>query len=158
MLSVGTAFDPKASLKNRPDLPMKAPRLGVPSHLSSLLKIAQDHVRASLDSEKTWSSFKEHVGPRKEDQRRFIRINPALLHEPPDLDKVAAMQQLREEVQNIVKNDPYIQQVALQLVATLFYFHVRDSDFTGSELVARGEKLNSTFALAGGTIVELITT
>lgn len=114
------------------DPPSKIPRLGVPSHLSTLLKIAQDHIAMSLDSERTWKSYLDLVASKHEDRRRFVRINPALLDAPPKLDDVAAMYRLETEVKGWVKDNYQIQRVALQLVATMFYFQITEiNDFEG---------------------------
>ena len=53
---------------------------------------------------------------------RYIRINPPLSEDPPNLDDVDCMQCLQELVRGQLRRDDRIHQVALQLVATCFYF------------------------------------
>ena len=147
IVSLGTAMHTGGSDLSKAPSEAKVPRLGVPSHLSSLLKIAQDHIAASLDSEKTWESYVGTVANKREDRKRFARINPNLLDAPPALDDVAAMKKLQAEVGGWVKDNVQIKNVALQLVATMFYFQVTeviDFEKRGSAPAAKGESfLNS---------------
>lgn len=109
---------------------MSNPKLGVFSHLTSLLKIAQDHIASSLDSEKTWHDFLGTISRESEDRKRFVRINPAFPENPPMLDDVASMKGLYEKVQRKLKSTSQHQilRVALQLVATMFYFQPAEDE------------------------------
>ena len=53
---------------------------------------------------------------------RFVRLNPQLEDDPPSLDDVDRMQQIRTSVRRKMANDDRIPRLALQLVASCFYF------------------------------------
>jgi hypothetical protein len=120
VLSLGTAHNPH----NRPVPPKKssAVRLGVISHGLSLMKIAKDHIDDSLDCEKKWREFVSSIPPNLAN-RRYIRYNVALMENPPTLDDFHSMNKLQENVRKQLDNDSFrIQQLAMQLMATSFYF------------------------------------
>ena len=120
ILSIGTTFRPPTS----PLTPeaMASPRTGVFAYGKSLYKIAIDHIQASLDSEKAWETYMSVLQPPRHYRRRYVRINPALNENPPSLDDVDRMQYIKELVRGQIMRDDRIQEVALQLVATCFYF------------------------------------
>ena len=125
ILSIGTAMSARQPASPISPQTPQTPRRGVSSHLNSLLKIAQDHIESSMDSEKTWTTFLGSLSLSQEDRRRYVRINPRLRKDPPRLDEINALPQLEQEVKEILANDSSIRCVALQLLATMFYFEER---------------------------------
>ncbi|TKA79397.1 hypothetical protein B0A49_02614 [Cryomyces minteri] len=84
IVSIGTSFNPQ-SRRVQPEK-MQVPRYGVVSHVKSLIKIAQDHIASSLDSEKTWDEYLSTLAPPLTHRQRFIRISPELRKDPPRID------------------------------------------------------------------------
>ena len=119
ILSIGTTFRHTSPLS--PEA-LASPRTGFFAYGKSLYKIAVDHIQASLDSEKAWETYMSVLQPPREYRSRFVRINPPLDEDPPPLDDVGRMQYIQELVREQIRNDKQIQQVALQLVASCFYF------------------------------------
>ena len=95
---------------------------GVLSHGKSLYRIAVDHIAASLDSEKTWHSYMSVLQPPAPDRARYVRINPQLSEDPPRLDEAGRLAYIQEKVRGMLLSDNKIQRVALQLIASSFYF------------------------------------
>jgi len=135
VLSIGTAYNPhsrkklieKSSIVN----------IGIFGHAKTLASIAMDHIRSSLDSEKTWSDYMLQLGLPKEYKTRYQRINPLILEDPPALDDVNRMKGLQSTVRKQMTNDPAIINAAHRLLATSFYF----------------EKTSPIIALPNGTLL-----
>ena len=123
IVSVGTSYNPAArsSAAERALSPL-SPRLGVFSHGKSLMKIATDHIASGLDSEKTWRSYMSVLHPAPTQKARYIRINPQLKENPPSLDEVDRLPYIQEVVREMSRTDANIQNVALRLIASSFYF------------------------------------
>lgn len=120
ILSIGTSFRPR-TLPLSPEA-MASPRTGVFAYGKSLYKIAVDHIQASLDSEKAWETYLSVLQPPRDYRHRYVRINPPLNEDPPALDDVDRMQYIQGIVRDQINGDDRIQKVALQLIATCFYF------------------------------------
>ena len=118
ILSLGTTYNSavKASTES------SAGSRGVLSHGKSLYRIAVDHIASSLDSEKTWHSYMSVLQPLRADRARYVRINPQLSEDPPRLDEVGRLAYIQEKVRTMLLSDNKIQRVALQLIASSFYF------------------------------------
>ena len=99
-----------------------SPRLGVSSHGKSLMKSSVDPIASTLDSEKTWRSYIDVLDPPLSQKGRYVRINPQLKENPPRLDEVDRLPYIQEAVREILSTDVSIQNVALRLVASSFYF------------------------------------
>ena len=121
ILSIGTTF--KNTSPTSPEALM-SPRTGFFAYGKSLYKIAVDHMQASLDSEKAWDTYMSVLQPPREYRSRFIRINPQLDEDPPRSDDVGQMQYIQELIRERIRDDKQIQRVALQLVASCFYFEI----------------------------------
>lgn len=100
------------------------PRLGVLSHGKSLYKMAVERIASTLDAEKTWDNYISVLHPPAIDRPRYVRLNPQLSEEPPRLDEVHRMLPLRKLVREKWRDDPKIRQVAVQLIASSFYFEM----------------------------------
>ena len=125
IVSVGTSYNPAArpsSDKALSPLSTRSPRLGVFSHGKSLMKIAIDHIASSLDSEKAWRSYMDVLHPPPNQKAKYIRINPQLNENPPGLDEVDRLPYIQEIVRQMSSLDVNIQNVALRLIASSFYF------------------------------------
>lgn len=122
IVSVGTSYNPAARSSVEKALSPLSPRLGVFSHGKSLMKIAIDHIASSLDSEKAWRSYMNVLNPPQNQKARYIRINPQLKENPPGLDEVDRLPYIQEVVREMSSTDVNIQNVALRLIASSFYF------------------------------------
>lgn len=122
IVSVGTSYNPAARSSAEKALSPLSPRLGVFSHGKSLMKIAIDHIASSLDSEKTWHSYMNVLHPPTNQKARYVRINPQLRENPPGLDEVERLPYIQEVVREMSSTDVSIQNVALRLIASSFYF------------------------------------
>ena len=99
-----------------------SPRLGVSSHSKSLMKNSIDHIASTLDSEKTWRSYIDILDPPLSQKGRYVRINPQLEEDPPRLDEVDRLPYIQEAVRDMLSTDVTIQNIALRLIASSFYF------------------------------------
>jgi hypothetical protein len=99
---------------------------GIFGHARTLASIAMDHIRSSLDSEKTWYDYMLQLGLPKEYRSRYQRINPPLLEDPPALDDVSRLKSLQSTVIQQMTNDPAVIRTAHRLLATSFYFEKTD--------------------------------
>ena len=121
VVSIGTGFKSNIS----PTVERAVPAIrGVFSHTKALYKIARSHVEASLDSEMTWESYINVLQPPSTDRSRYVRLNPQLADDPPGLDEVHRMQYVQNATRKLFNNDVRIQEVALQLIASSFYFEM----------------------------------
>jgi hypothetical protein len=121
ILSIGTSYNPdstrRISMQRTSTL-----RLGVLNQAKALLRIAMDHIASTLDSEKTWDNYIEVLNPASHHRQRYVRLNPKLTEDPPALDEVDKMKHIQDIVRAQMMKDDRIRQVALQLIATSFYF------------------------------------
>jgi hypothetical protein len=111
--------------------------IGIFGHAKTLASIAMDHIRSSLDSEKTWSDYILQLNLPKEHKSRYQRINPLILEDPPALDDVNRMDSLQNTIRKQMTHDPAIINAACRLLATSFYF----------------DKTSPTIALPNGTLL-----
>lgn len=81
--------------------------------------------------------------PRDVKQSRCRRINPELSGDVPGLDEVKKMPALQEIVRLMLRNDKHINEVALQLVATSFFYQYMDpiSERLSGDFLSHGEFL-----------------
>jgi len=96
--------------------------VGLFGHAKTLANIAMDHIRSSLDSEKTWSDYMLQLSLPEIYKDRYQRINPVLLEDPPALDDVNCMKSLQNTIRTSMKGDVSITRAAHRLIATGFYF------------------------------------
>jgi len=131
VISIGTSFNPHS--RRTEVITASNSRWGIPSHFKQLAKIAIDHVQSTLDSEKTWNDFVQNqVSISKRIRMRYIRLNLSLDKNPPKLDEVNAMDELRDLADAKFNQPAYKQRfksVADQLLATSFYFERTDDPF-----------------------------
>ena len=120
VLSIGTAYNPRSRKKLIERSSMI--HSGIFGHAKTLAIIAMDHIRSSLDSEKTWTDYMLQLGLPKEDRNRYKRINPVILEDPPALDDVHQMKRLQKKIREQMVNDSDIVNTAYCLLATSFYF------------------------------------
>lgn len=122
-VSIGTAYYPRPDYAiPTPIQKPHTPRLGVDTHFAGLLKIATDHIAASLNSQEVWRVYLGTINPSPEDTSRFVRLNPVLDEDPPKLDDVRAMRPLQEKVRSQLYRSQRYDKLAGRLLATLFYF------------------------------------
>lgn len=121
MVSIGTSFssEKERSRFNESDRPHR----GVVAHGRALLQIARDHISSSLDCERTWNEFLNNL-PNARQQSRYVRLNPKLKGHVPALDEVSYMTSIQHTVRDIMSQSPDIKRVAVQLIATSFYFEL----------------------------------
>lgn len=124
VVSVGTTL---RLTSRHPTQLTSPPRLGVLSHGNSLYKMAVERIASTLDAEKTWDNYISVLQLPHIHRPRFVRLNPQLSEEPPRLDEVHRMIPLRKLVREKWRDDPKIRQVAVQLVASSFYFEMSAS-------------------------------
>lgn len=121
VLSIGTAFQSGMdSAKETTATPKLG--VGIVSHGKSLYKIAVDHIAAALDSEKAWRSFLSILQPGVDHQHRYRRLNPELDQKPPAFDQVDCMGGIQNIARGHFFENPLVQKIADQLIATSFYF------------------------------------
>jgi hypothetical protein len=122
ILSLGTASSPGL---RRTESDRTANQKGIVSHGQVLLGLLKTHMATSLECEKIHQSFLAML-PRDVKQSRCRRINPELSGDVPGLDEVKKMPALQEKVRLMLRNDALVKEVALQLVATSFFYQYMD--------------------------------
>ncbi|KAL9606732.1 MAG: hypothetical protein Q9179_000088 [Wetmoreana sp. 5 TL-2023] len=118
-VSIGTSYG--RPRRNR-ELASPPAQVGVVSHGKLLYKIVNDHIDFALDSQKAWEDYISILQPAPEHLTRYVRLNPQLQEDPPSLDEVERMEMLKATVRSQMKNSKEISVLALQLVASCFYF------------------------------------
>lgn len=126
MLSIGTGHNPKNNSDGSiPTLSRRPARRGVISNIKNLKRIAEDHIAISTESQRTWNAWYRMVSRSADDKnKRFYRLNIECLRDPPLLDDISAMRELRESTHQQYGANQIIQKIASHLVATTFYIHV----------------------------------
>lgn len=119
VVSIGTGFSRNSRPTDDKSMPL---RWGVFSHGKSLYKIAKNHIAMSLDSEATWETYMNILQPPSIHRSRYVRLNLELAEDPPKLDDLPQMKYLQDLTRDKFMNDSRIQSVALQLIASSFYF------------------------------------
>jgi hypothetical protein len=117
MLSLGTGYREQ----QRQTQPTNGSlRRGFLSHAKFLHQIAQDHIADALDCEK---AFDDHVTSfHTELREKFVRYN-VKVDDLPVLDDVQALNSLQITTKDhLLKHSSSIKKLALQLIATSFYF------------------------------------
>ena len=140
MVSVGTTYNSAVRSSNNK---MPSSGVGLLSHGKSLYKIAIDHIASTLDSEKTWHSYMSVLQPPSSHRLRYVRLNPQLSEDPPRLDEVGRMPYIQEKVREDLNSDNKIQRVALQLIASSFYFEMLHSAEVAQDRVVQCKGINS---------------
>jgi len=120
VLSIGTAYNPASRKKLIEKSSMV--NIGLFSHAKGLATIAMDHIKSSLDSEKTWTDYIQQLSLPNMYKDRYQRLNPILVDDPPALDDVNCMNSLRGKTRNYMMGDTGLNLAAHRLLATSFYF------------------------------------
>ncbi len=135
LLSIGTGHNPRRLTEPpAPKLVLNPPKRGLISHFKTFKRIAQDHVAVSLDSERTWLTWLQTLSNPQEHRKRYVRLNVSCSKDPPSLDDVQSMPQLRQYVQEQYALNRSIEDIAHHLVASSFYV-VPQSTATGKRNV-----------------------
>jgi len=138
ILSLGTAYNPLKPLTKGAGSTM---RLGLANHGKSHVQITKDHIQATFDCEKTWADYKSSL-PAHVSNSRFVRFNVALMEDPPPPDDVRSMRGLQDQVREQLSGEVLrheAQKLAMQLVATSFYFETdRVQQFIHNTATATG--------------------
>jgi hypothetical protein len=122
LISIGTGHNAKKmELPVAPKATAIPPKRGFISHFKTFKRIAQDHVAVSLDSERTWISWLQTLPNPQEHAKRLVRLNVSCNRDPPSLDDVQSMRQLRIYVQEQYALNRLIEDIAHRLVASSFY-------------------------------------
>ncbi|KAF1956454.1 hypothetical protein CC80DRAFT_516035 [Byssothecium circinans] len=143
MLSLGTAYNPHlpqpTARKSMPE------RLGIVNHGMQLVKLAKNHIEDSLDCEKTWREYLSFLPPNAMPSK-FRRYNPIVAN-PPAMDDVHAMKHLQQEVRRCLIKDSYdIRAIAMQLMATSFYWETdRVQQFVSNSATITGKHTVETY-------------
>lgn len=119
VLSLGTGFNSQQA-----ERPPKRPsnRRGITRNILFLCRIASDHIQSALDCEKAWH---EYVGRLPDDftSSRFVRYNIDMINNLPALDDVDRLEALQQFTRSkLVEDADHIRKLAMQLIATSFYF------------------------------------
>ncbi|TIA13191.1 hypothetical protein D6C80_06414 [Aureobasidium pullulans] len=127
IISVGTGHN-LTKLEKRKAAPFKPTATrGIIAQGVFLTKMAKDHIAVSLDSEQTWKDFL--ASSKKSDDRfRYVRLNTSFPAEPPLLDDLSMLSELREMAKKQFAGQYQTNMLALKLVATSFYFQPDETD------------------------------
>ncbi|KAH7122438.1 hypothetical protein B0J11DRAFT_437907 [Dendryphion nanum] len=118
MLSLGTGYR-----SEQPAIPERntSMKRGLFKNGKMMFRIATDHIQDALNCEKIWHDYIRPL-PDQMTLSRFIRYNPKI-NDLPELDDVHAIGRLQKEVREQLNTDSIlIGRIAMQLVATTFYF------------------------------------
>ena len=148
VLSLGTAFNAQLH-RAESEKVTSASKRGVISHGVVLINLLKNHMATSLECEKIWDTFLVHL-PKAVQFSRFVRINPQLTGEVPEMDDVKELQSLQMKVRNFLRYNEQVRKVSLQLVATTFYFQSTlppESGEDSENFSVEGMSLNGLFPL-----------
>lgn len=120
VVSLGTAFSP--SLRRVESTKMTAAaRTGFIAQGTQLFDMVRNHMATSITCERIWTDFITTL-PKNVKSSRFVRIDPELGVDVPQLDEVQHLQRLQQSARQQFYRDNRVHTTALQLVATLFYW------------------------------------
>jgi len=120
VLSIGTAYNQHPRKKSGERSSRSS--FGLFSHAKGLATLAMDHIKSSLDSEKTWTDYYQQLNLPPMYRDRYQRLNPILSEDPPALDDVACMNSLQMKTRKYMQDDTALNRAAHRLLATSFYF------------------------------------
>jgi hypothetical protein len=125
VISFGTGVNPNS--RSKPPLGAK------PSRWRLLAKVAIDHIQSSLNSQQMWETFLAQKNPPANLKDRYIRRNLRLDKDPPRMDGVRALHELRELTRSkYTSQRDYVKIVEDRLLAACFYF-VQDMEIPVDE-------------------------
>lgn len=144
VISIGTSSNPK-SVPKRISLPSSNALWGGVSQVKLLTKTAIDPVLSTRNCESTWAKFIEDNAYSARTQKRYIRLNVPLEHDPPKLDDVGAIPGIKNTTSHhcSMQRKEY-KAVADRLLATSFYFERSSAPPSQNE--------NETWTVAGTII------
>lgn len=122
LISLGTGHNPSIIFEDPdvPQAPANPPKRGFISHIKTFKRIAQDHVKASLNFERTCKSWLRTIQNQHDKEERYIRLNISCSKDVPELDDIQSMPKLREYVREQFALNRLIDDVAHRLVASSF--------------------------------------
>ncbi|KAK8254092.1 hypothetical protein IWZ00DRAFT_435915 [Phyllosticta capitalensis] len=138
VLSIGTGASPNLHREGSPVSP-SIRNGGMMDYPKRLFNILRGVLNTSLDCERIWNEFLTGL-PDSSEESRFIRINPVLKGNVPQLDAVGQMMPLQNFVRNeALRTDEELRyrRIAMRLVATCFYFELHGE--IAQNNVVRGE-------------------
>lgn len=102
------------------------------TQMSKFVKILKNRVENILDAEISWHEFMSDVDAREHEdaRKRYWRVNPNLMEDPPALDDVQKLPLLRRRMHQIMKYADFQEQtgeIARRLVASSFYLEMPTS-------------------------------
>lgn len=164
MLSIGTCCnsatgrEAQKSIPFHPEKPNQMSTVSVPgtaqqdmskkvrksSQLGKLINIMKNRVDNILDTEIRWLDFMSDANARGHEDvnKRYWRINPDLMEDPPALDDTQKLHSLQRRMHQIMKHTEFqkkIGEIARRLVASSFYLELPISLPQGSENVCYGK-------------------
>lgn len=108
------------------------------TQMGKVIKIMKNRVENILDTEIRWLDFMSDANARghEDANKRYWRINPNLMGDPPALDDVRKLPVLQRQMHQIMKHADFqkkIGEIARRLVASSFYLEVPTSSPQDSE-------------------------
>jgi hypothetical protein len=119
ILSIGTAYNPMSRKRSAEKSSTSTNFFGHPKEFAT---ITVDQVKSSLESEKTWTDYMQELSLPQMHRDRYQRLNPALLEDPPALDDVQSIANLRLKTRRCMMADVGLHRAAYRLLVTSFYF------------------------------------
>ena len=117
--------------------------------------MAKNHIATSIECERIWSSFTANL-PKHVKLSRFVRLDPELGVDVPQLDEVAHMERLRRSARQQLQQDVRVKTLAVQLVAALFYWETfRQATVTEGGKVALEGRILCRFPPGSPEMAEL---
>jgi hypothetical protein len=134
IVSVGTGLGERIHSGKKSTRPRKRKKDSVRNRTKAL----RDPVMSSIDSQRAWDEYINLVPASS--QSAFIRINPELNEDIPEIDDFTRMYSLQTAVRTYLMRDNQIDRISGRLIATLFYFEVSEisPSHSGGEYVALG--------------------
>jgi len=124
LVSIGTGFFPDVKVNSGDPGPRTG--IGLVNGAMTFVNIAKDAIETELDCEKTWEDYVQCAVPEGNDRRnRYHRLTLEIHGPKIELDAVNEMSRLQDLTRAYYKENTYlIDNVAGQLIASLFYFNV----------------------------------
>jgi hypothetical protein len=153
IVSIGTSYNPD-SIRRLSMQRTSTLQLGALNQVKNLLKIAMDCIASTLDAQKTWENYLEILNPLSQDRYRYVRLNPKLAEDPPELDELEKMDRVQGLARAQMQTEKEkIEKVALHLIATSFYFERMGKE---KELPEGGLEIRGKLLATNETQLQLI--
>ncbi|KAK4215467.1 acyl transferase/acyl hydrolase/lysophospholipase [Rhypophila decipiens] len=133
IISLGTGYEPESKNSNE----TRDPSISIPA--TELFKIVVDQLNVTMDSEKTWKTFRDQ---HNQSPMSLIRLNMALCAPIPELHEADRIDDLEDKARGYwtmdEKNVRRLDEIANQLLARSFFLVLHRTEMVESRYKCQG--------------------